>query len=373
MIIRTELLQESCSKLLSAVDSNVLSSITDTLEISAEKDLFVMSVTNREYFVRISIETPVEKQFYATVNASLFLKLVSKVTSETIELIIEDRSLLVRCNGDYRIPLIYDGEELMHLPRIEIQEVSEKTTIDSSILRSIVNYNSKELGKGMISKPIQKLYYVDKEGAVTFTTGACVNKFDIPLTSKLLLNDKLVKLFKLFGDTKVDVTVGHNPVGNGAFVTVVEFDAPLLSITSALSCDDSMAIKFPVEAIRSRANSSYPYTISLNRDLFVMAIERLMLFSSSDNTSEFSTTIQLQFSSDSVRVTDRNNVNYEEIPYTSKSDNITEYTALINSSDLTKTLLSSTNQFITIEFGNSQAFVLSEGLIRWVIPECNEM
>ena len=53
MIIRTEVLQESCSKILNAVDSNVLSAITETLEIKTENKKLSMSVTNREYFVKL--------------------------------------------------------------------------------------------------------------------------------------------------------------------------------------------------------------------------------------------------------------------------------------------------------------------------------
>ena len=53
MIIRTEVLQESCAKILNAVDSNVLSAVTETLEIKTEGKQLSLSVTNREYFVKV--------------------------------------------------------------------------------------------------------------------------------------------------------------------------------------------------------------------------------------------------------------------------------------------------------------------------------
>ena len=86
MIIRTELLQDSCAKILNAVDSNVLSAVTETLEINAGANGFSMAVTNREYFVEVWVDTDSSEDFHATVYADLFLRLVSKVTSETIEL-----------------------------------------------------------------------------------------------------------------------------------------------------------------------------------------------------------------------------------------------------------------------------------------------
>jgi len=373
MIIRTELLQDSCAKILNAVDSNVLSAVTETLEIKAANNVFVMAVTNREYFVEIKMDIEVPDEFHATVNANLFLKLIAKVTSETIELTTNGNSLHIKCNGDYKIPLIYDGEGLMELPRINIENVTESIDVDSSVLRSIVNYNSKELQKGTISKPIQRLYYIDKDGAITFTTGACINKFDIDLTSKLLLNDKLVKLFKLFKDTKVKMTVGHNVISADVMATVVSFEAPNITITAALNCDDSMVINFPVDGIRGRANTVYPYSMSINKDLLIQAIDRLMLFSQAASKSDLSLSIiKMEFGPNAVTLSDRMDVNREDVPYNKEVEGLDMYKALIDSTDLTKTLMSCTNQLATMSFGNSQAVVLSEGMIKWVIPECND-
>ena len=372
MIIRTELLQDSCSKILNAVDSNVLSAVTETLEITAKDNVFKMAVTNREYFVEVTMDIEVKDELHATVNANLFLKLISKVTSETIELISDGNSLHIKCNGNYKLPLIYDGDALMQLPRINIENVTEVVEVESSILHSIVSYNSKELSKGTVSKPVQRLYYLDKDGAITFTSGACVNKFDIGMTSKLLLSDKLVKLFKLFKDSKVRMTIGHNKINEESFTTVIMLTAPGIEISAVLNSDDSMMVQFPVEPIRNRANTMYPMTVSINKDSLAQAIDRLMLFvHTSANDSAF-TTIRMNFGTNGVTVSDQMGVNIEEVPYSKDAVNIEEYSALIDSNDLTKTLLSCTNQIVTFNFGNNSAFMLSEGMVRWVLPECQD-
>lgn len=373
MIIRTELLQESCSKILNAVDSNVLSAVTETLEIKCQNKIFTMAVTNREYFVEIKLDVDVEEVFHATVNANLFLKLISKVTSETIELSTQDNSLFIKCNGDYKLPLIFDGDSLMELPKIEIENVSEVVDIEGHILRSIFDYNSKELQKGTISKPIQRLYYVDNTGCITFTTGACVNSFEIDMKSKLLLNDKLVKLFKLFKDTKVKTTIGHNRINDDTHVTAVKFETPGITISAVLNCDDSMVVNFPVTGIKGRATTVYPSTISINKDSLTQAIDRLMLFVSATSKSDLSLSIiRMEFVNNGIILSDRNGVNKEEVYYSKPLENFDGYVALIDSSDLTKTLASCTNQLVNMSFGNNQAFVLSEGLVKWVIPECQE-
>ena len=191
------------------------------------------------------------------------------------------------------------------------------------------------------------------------------------MKSKLLLNDKLVKLFRLFKDTKVKVTVGHNKLSEDTVVTAVRFEAPSITIDAVLNCDDSMAVAFPVEGIRGRAENVYPNTISINKDLLMQAVERLMLFSQAASKSDLSLSIiKLIFNSDSVTVADRKGVNSESIPYTNQISADTHYEALIDSSDLIKTLASATNQIVNMGFGNEQAFVVSEGSVKWVIPEC---
>ena len=372
MIIRTELLQDSCAKILSAVDSNVLSAVTETLEITAKDNVFTMAVTNREYFVEVKMDIEVKEELHATVNANLFLRLISKVTSETIELMNDGNSLHIKCNGNYTLPLIYDGDSLMVLPRINIESVNETLDVESSILHSLVSYNSKELSKGTISKPVQRLYYFDKNGAITFTSGACVNKFDVNMTSKLLLSDKLVKLFKLFKDSKVKMIIGHNSIGNDSYATVVKFEAPGIEISAVLNSDESMFVSFPVDAIRGRADAVYPMTASINKDTLAQAIDRLMLFShTSANDSAF-TTIRMNFNPNGVTLSDHLGVNSEEVPYSKEVTGIDTYSALIDSNDLTKTLLSCTNQLVTFSFGNNSAFMLSEGMVRWILPECQD-
>ena len=372
MIIRTDLLQESCAKILNAVDSNVLASVTETLEITGKDNQVVFAVTNREYYVEIKLDTDVTEDFHATVNANLFLKLVSKVTSETIELTIQGNSLKVKCNGEYKLPLIFEGDKLMTLPKIEIENVSEKLEMDSSVLHSIANFNSKELGKGTISKPIQKLHYVDNKGAVTFTTGACVNNFTSNMKSKLLFNDRLVKLFKLFKDKQVEVTVGHNVIDSDTNATVVVFDAPGIHISSILSCDDTMLSQYPVSAIRGRSETSYPSTVSLNKTSLLQTIDRLTLFAAINVSDVNRNVMKLEFKKDGVTIYDRSGANKETVYYSNPVDDMEEYTVSLESSDLTKTLATCVNQLVTVSFGNRQAVLVTEGMVHWVIPECIE-
>ena len=107
MILRTDSLKDVCSKILSAVDGSELSMVTDTLELKSFSDGLHLRVTNKEYFVDVKLAVEGIGDFHAAVNANLFLKLISQITTETIELTIDNNILVVKGNGTYKLPLAF--------------------------------------------------------------------------------------------------------------------------------------------------------------------------------------------------------------------------------------------------------------------------
>lgn len=372
MILKTKKLQEVCSKILPAVESSELSSILDTLQLKTVDKVLCLSVTNKEYYVEVKLDITDEVDFHATVSANLFLKLVSQLTAEDIELTVSDNVLNVKANGSYKIPLIFEGEQLMELPFINIDNVVKEFDIPSGILNSILNYNTKELDKGTISRPIQKFFYVDEKGAITFTTGACVNSFELAEPVKILLNKRLVKLFKLFQDCSVHFKLAYDAVegSNDIVQTKVQFAASDIVITSILSCDDSMLSQIPVNAIRGRADNIYPYSVVLSKNDLMATLGRLMLFTSSSSEIDLKQNIMFVFGPDSVTVSDIKGENKEVLKYLNKESGIVdEYRANLDIMDLKLTLDTCVEPSITLSFGDGNAFILSRGSIKNVIPE----
>ena len=372
LIIRIEEIQQACGKILAAVDSNSLSVLTETLQIKTTNKKLYISVTNREYLAQVKIDIPEDIEFLATVNANLFLKLVSQITTDTIELSVVDSTLILKGNGVYKLPLIFDGEKLLELPEITIDNPTVEFDVDSSVLVSLIQYNSKELTKGQPSHPMQKMYYVDEHGAITFIMGACVNNFKLDKPVKMLLNDRLVKLFKLFKGEKVHFTMGMDALTEDIIQTKVRFSTPDVIITSILSCDDTMLKTFPVDSIRGRANSTYPHKVNINKDQFLQTINRLLLFSSANSAKDVIKPIsEFKFDKDHVVVFDTRGENKEDVWYSNSSCDVpSPYETLIDLNDLKVTLETCVEPYVTIEFGDTQAIVVTHGNIKNVIPEC---
>ena len=370
LIIRIEEIQQACGKILTAVDSNSLSVLTETLQIKTENKKMYISVTNREYLAKVKIDIPEDVEFLATVNANLFLKLVSQITTDTIELSVVDSTLILKGNSVYKLPLIFDGEKLLELPEIEIDNPTVEFDVDSNALLSLIQYNSKELTKGQPSHPMQKMYYVDEKGAITFIFGACVNSFTLEKPVKMLLNDRLVKLFKLFKGEKVHFTMGMDALTDDIIQTKVRFETPEVTITSILSCDDTMLKTFPVDSIRGRANATYPHSIKVNKDQFLQTINRLLLFSSANSAKDIIKPIsEFKFEKDHVVVFDTRGENKEEVWY-SNSTIEDSYDTYLDLNDLKVTLETCVDPYVTLEFGDTQAVVVTHGNIKNVIPEC---
>lgn len=370
MIIKSDLLKKYCSIILQAVDNNELSILTETLELKTKNDILYMNVTNKEYYAQVKLGLNQAESLHATVNANLFLKLISQITTSDIELTINSNTLIVKGNGSYKLPLIFDNNQLLELPEININNVTNEIDINSDILNSVLQYNSKELLKGTISRPIQKLYYIDNFGAITFTSGACVNNFNIQTPFKLLLNDKLVKLFKLFQDTNVHMSIGYDALSDTITQTKVKFESSDIKLTAIISCDDSLLNSVPVQAIRGRAMSNYPYSINIDKTALLSTINRLMLFNSGNGSKEILKPYsQFEFNKSSVTVWDASKINNETIEYTNTALSDDNYSAMFDLMDLKSTLENCSDKYITINFGDSQAAVIARGNIYNVIPE----
>ena len=367
MIVRCEELQKVCSKILTAVDANNLSIVTETLAIYTEKNFLYLAVTNREYFVKIKLNIDDEIEFNATVAADLFLKLISKMTTETVEFKVTDNFLVIIGNGTYKLPMIYEGDELLKLPEILIENVTSTFDIDTHILHSITNYNSKELSKKFVAaNPVQNLYYIDNKGCITFTSGACVNKFSLPTSVKFLLNDKIVKLFKLFTEEKVSVNYGNDTLSNGIVQSKLKLKTDSVELTAIINSDDNMINSVPESAIRQRAFDNYDYSVVINKKSILDAVDRILLFSE----TALSSYGKFTFNKDMVTLSNEREDNSESIYYENALENDLNYTAIFDLTDLRLVINGFKSDYITLNFGNSQAAVLIENNIYNIIPEC---
>lgn len=370
MILKTDNLKELSQTILPAVESTDISSLPETLELIASNGILNFNVTNKEYFLNVKLPVDPNEEFHATINAILFLRLISQLTTETVELTIDNSSLVIKANGVYHIALIFEEDKLFHLPVITIEVVDEIFHINGDSLFSILKYNTKQISTGILSRPVQKMYYVDENGAITFTSGACVNKFINPLNKpiKLLFNQRLVKLFKLFKDLNVVFKVGHSDLDNGFKQSKVQFESSNIVLTAILPSDSDMLNSVPVSAIRSRAETNYPCNVYVDTSTFSDAINRMKLFVAINKA--IIPYLKLVFTSDCVLIQDLDGKNVEKVTYSKdQSFEMDEYYLVVDLNELQSVLDTCSESILKFSFGDSQAMVISRLNIKNIIPE----
>ena len=373
MLIKTEELKKITDNILPAVDTSVVTNITENLELYVQNQSLYICVTNREYYVKSVLPIGYDEELHATVNATLFLKLISQITTEDIELKTDNKTLYIKGNGNYKLPLIFEDEDLLVLPKIDIDNPTCSMKISTAILNSIARYNSKELQCGIISRPVQKMYYIDEEGAITFTNGACVNKFTLEKPVKMLLNGKIVKLFKLFTDQDVEFTLGYDALSETIIQTKIMFKDSKTELTAILSCDDTMLRSVPVKNIRGRAFNPYPYEVVVNKNSMIQSINRLSLLMNRGAKDAYQFVAKFNFTQDGVTISDDKEENVEFIGFSNKCEALNSgYSAMFNLSDIKNTLSVCDEDELTMHFGDNLALVISRTNIFNVIPEYHD-
>ena len=369
MILSVEKFQEACKSILNAVDTDsALKSVAfgyDTLELEANGKALHLNVTNGEYFVSVTLPLEDEATIRAVIDAKLFLSLISKITTKTVELVTTDVALVVKANGTYNFPLKYDVDSMIVLPKIEVNNPISQFVVPSATLMSILNSNSREIDVNS-TRPIQKMYYLDSEGCLTFTnSSACVNSFTLPTTTKILLTQKLVRLFKLFKEGDVSVTLGFEEV-SGVTQTRVLFEQENISITCILMNDASLLSSIPVIAIRGRANKMFTHSVTFDKKSVLEAIDRLLLFDTTNSLNKG--TGIFEFGDTSVTMYDAKKNNHEVIAYTSGVCS-ESYVANLDLEAIRSILSTTESQVFTINFGDNQAVVLVCGTIKNVVSQ----
>ena len=374
MILKTKTFQEAANKILVAVG---LDRSAANLELAAKDTALYLRVTNREYYVAVKFDLEAPTDFRAVVDANLFLNLISGISTEEFELVINDTHVVVKAGkSNYKLAMIYENDQLMKLPIIKLdkEQVTVDMPIEQGVLLSILNVNGKEIQKAkkLDVNELQRYYYIDETGCFTFTTGACVNSFTLEKPIKLLLTDKVVKLFKLF-DTDVWMSYGHHVNKDNSLQPIVVFQTENIYVASRLLNDETCIskIKAPCDAMKNLVKEAYDHNLVLSASDLSAAISRLLMFykNSSAKADLSFVPAAVEFTETELSISDLSGDNKEIITIENGSVTPGSYSMGVNLIDLKAVLDSCKNEHITMNCGNHKSIIINRGTISNVIAE----
>lgn len=378
MILQVEKFQAVCKYIASAVDTDsTLKNLAfiDAVELVAQDKELRLNVTNGEYYVSVSLPLEEESSMRAVIDAKLFLALISKITTKSVELETIENALVVKANGTYKFPLKFDVDSMLKLPRIEINNPTSAFKVNGETLVSILDNNTREVNPLSTAKKC-RYYYLDNEGCLTFVSdasSACVNNFKLDTTVKLMLTTKLVKLFKLFKPGDVDVTLGFEEV-SGVAQTRVKFAQDDVEVTSILQNDQALISSVPATAIRNVANQVFENTISFDKKEFMDAIDRLLLLDTSISLNKGVGI--LSFGETCVTLYDHRRANNKD-DMASNNEVITYMAGTVDTpcilnlklDKIREILMGTDAQTFNLCFGNTKAVAISFGNVRNVLSQ----
>lgn len=375
MILKTKNFQEVANKILLATNSDRAAA---NLELAAKNNKFYLRVTNREWYCAASFELEQPTEFRAVVDATLFLNLISGINTEEFELTINDTNINVKAGrSSYKLAMIYENDKLLELPVIKLEpnEVTVNMSITHEILMSILNVNAREIQKAkkLDVNELQRYYYIDETGCFTFTTGACVNAFTLEKPIKLLLTDKVVKLFKLF-NSDAWMTYGHNVNSDGSLQPIVAFQTEDVYVATRLLNDEGCIhkIKAPCDAMKNLIKEVYDHNLVLSASEMSAAIARLLMFHKNSNAKADLSFVPavVNFTNAELTISDMSGNNHEVITIENGSGvSGTGYSMGVNLIDLKSVLDSCKNEHVTFNCGNHKSIIIARGNISNVIAE----
>lgn len=374
MILKTKQFQEAANKILLAVS---LDKTATNLELAAKDTVLALRVTNREYYVAVTFKLEQPTEFRAVVDANLFLNLIAGINSEEFELTINDTNVIVRAGrSTYKLAMIYENDKLMTLPAIKLdaEQVTVAMPIEHEVLMSILNVNGKEIQKAkrLDVNELQRYYYIDETGCFTFTTGACVNSFTLEKPIKLLLTDRVVKLFKLF-NTSAWMSYGHTVNADQSLQPIVTFQTEDVYVATRLLSDETCIhkIKAPCDAMKKLIQEVYDHTLVVSASDMSAAIARLLMFhkNSSAKADLSFVPANITFDNTEFTISDASGDNTEVVTVENGSVTAGNYTMGVNLIDLKSVLDSCKNEHITLNCGNRKSIIINRGMISNVIAE----
>lgn len=367
MIFRTENLIENLKIFKSTTDIQYtkFDRNASTLEIKTDTDVTQFIVGNTEYVQQLNIPTVgVQSGFDVSIDSSTFFNLLFRTTTETISLELSGNNLKFVGNGTFIIPVIYDGSDMYKVSEIPLDNVTIDTSISYEDLNTIITYNSKQFDRGMGVDAVQKLFYLDDKGCITFNTGAVVTTFNLNAKIKIFLKPVVTELFRNFGLNKSDtitLKLGHKIDGNNTYPVLKLTDG---TYTLIMVCPlESLLQNYPTELLRDRATKDLGYEATIECANLSDAIDRFRIFTDGIvNVKVNSSGMTIYYGTNEETILFENSISLRE-----------GYEFLVSLSYLNSILKSIPHKYMKFRFGDHQSLTIVTQNIYHVIPECEEV
>lgn len=353
--VSTTQLQSLVNKANQCVGANKLLEITQCIGINCADNKITLYTTDGINNLRVSMPIDSDEELNVVVDAETFVKLINKITSETISLEDFENSLVVEGNGSYKIELKLDDDGNYLKYPAKTDSVSDTVgKITKSAVTTILSSLKASLSNNAGSVYVN--YYVGD--FVCATDRAMMGMFDYKVFDSdkfntCLLNSVFVELLAL---PDSDITLQYDV--DSQTLTAVSDDANF-NLTTKIN---SGAEGFNVEALNKMMAIEQDSYCKIRKRELLDLLDRMSLFVGNYDDGA----ITLEFTQTHIRVTSLKSTGVEAVNY-SESKNVQDKTIKININRLISQLKSYASDSVDLYYGSDLCIKLVDGDVTQII------
>lgn len=347
MKVKTAVFQEMMSRAVKGAGNNKLIPLTSLVSIKLASGILTLTTTDATNYLYIKQSGVLGDDMSVVVQVERIAKLISKMTSEFVELENKGAYLEVVGNGTYQIdiPMDENGMEIDYPnPMADWQESENGVEVDYNVIQKILNTVKPALAVTM-EDPEYTGYYVGD--TVLGTNREIITDYAVNvLGQSKLISTEMMDLLDVMSQEKFKAYIDND--------TII-FDSPDCVIYGK---EQEGIENFAVDAIKGFLDIEMNSMCKVNRSDLLNVLDRLFLFV----TPYDNETVKLVFTDSSLMVKSLKDTGYEELKYV-ESDNPTPFEAYINISYLITQLKAQDGENAEILYGTDSAIRMNDGKI----------
>ena len=349
LAVNTQKLKDMVSKSIKGASNNKLIPITQFIGIMKVGNTLRLTTTDATNYLYIqdTIDES-EEEFAVTVFAEQFSKIISKLTSENVSLVIKDNVLEVHGNGTYSIelPLDENGEIIKFPdPIANIKKADSKGSVSLADIKVILDSVKPSLSTDTNSEIVN--YFIGD-------TALATDSYKIASFNKKLLDGEYLiapELLDLFSVVSTD-KINYKIVGDS-----IVFEAGDVTIYGKL-----MNEEYPVDVLEKLLSEKFPSVCKINKQDFLNLLDRISIFVSKYDDKA----IRLYFEKDGIIVSNKNRSSNEKIEY-KDSKKHKDFDCVIDVEFLTTQIKAYASDVIEMHYGKENSIKLVDGNITQIV------
>ena len=357
MKVGSERLKSAVTKAVKGCGFNRLIPLTNLIGIRLSDGNLKFYTTDMSNLLTITIDKVSGDDFNIMVEADRFAKLVNKMTSNEIDLTVNDDILVIKGNGTYKLPLSIDEEmnggavvqSVVEFP-VDESEYAVMGEVQLTSIMSAYNINRAALAK-TFEQPALIGYYCGDNVVTSDAIVITFNRFKMFKDQEdMLISPQMMQLLTLNSSEKIEFgKSGNNLVfcGDG-----VEIRGPQLFGIE----------EYPIDEINAYLDIAFESVCKIPKELMLDVLDRLSLFITPfDKDGAYFT-----FGRTGITVHSKKDASTETINYI-ESKNFKGFTCLVDIVMMKEQLQACPEDTVTMWYGNENALKLETGNVVQVI------